>query len=231
MSWHYWTILVGRAPGFLGRPQSWPPPRLHSNWWCSHTICKCFFFMFNGISTFFTFARNAGDGPDAKKPKLDDDLKGGMANLVKGKVTEVRSRSHWGHCSHFTWALWCLESLATWLFIQQIVQTNNKENINALHYWPLWGSITVTCPFVTYWAPQALTYCGLFAPYGAINLVRISANHRHVNSAMRVCLLLCQTSCGRLQRQCTENLLLKTEWWMFVVRVHGQIGQQVPSQM
>ena len=31
----------------------------------------------------------AGDGPAAKKPKVEADLMGGMANLVKAKVTEV----------------------------------------------------------------------------------------------------------------------------------------------
>ena len=35
-------------------------------------------------------SNDAGDGPAAKKVKVDEDLKGGMADLVKPKVTEGR---------------------------------------------------------------------------------------------------------------------------------------------
>ena len=31
---------------------------------------------------------------------------------------------------------WHLKSLATWLFVKQLVQPNNKESIKTLHYWP-----------------------------------------------------------------------------------------------
>ena len=33
------------------------------------------------------------------------------------------------HCSDYTWTSWCLKSLSTQLFVQQITQANNNENI------------------------------------------------------------------------------------------------------
>ena len=36
--------------------------------------------------------------------------------------------------SYFAWASWRLKSPTTWLFAQQIVQTNRKYNIKAPHY-------------------------------------------------------------------------------------------------
>ena len=39
-------------------------------------------------------------------------------------------------CSDITWALWVLKSLATGLFVQQLVKANNRDIIRALHYWP-----------------------------------------------------------------------------------------------
>ena len=38
------------------------------------------------------------------------------------------------HYSDITWASWHLKSTETRLFVQQLVQTHNKENIKALHY-------------------------------------------------------------------------------------------------
>ena len=38
------------------------------------------------------------------------------------------------HYSHVTWISW--KSLETQLSIPQLVQTNNKENMRAPHYWP-----------------------------------------------------------------------------------------------
>ena len=38
--------------------------------------------------------------------------------------------------SDVTWALKCSKSLATWLFVQESVLANDKENIKVSHYWP-----------------------------------------------------------------------------------------------
>ena len=38
------------------------------------------------------------------------------------------------HHKDIIWASWCLKSPATWLFVRQLVHTNNK-NIKALYYW------------------------------------------------------------------------------------------------
>ena len=46
------------------------------------------------------------------------------------------------HYSDVTWASWHLKSPATWLFFQQFVLTNNKENIKSSHDRPLWGEST-----------------------------------------------------------------------------------------
>ena len=40
------------------------------------------------------------------------------------------------HCSDITWTSWHLKSLASGLFIQQLIWANNKENIKGPHYWP-----------------------------------------------------------------------------------------------
>ena len=58
------------------------------------------------------------------------------------------AQSRWRHNSsgfHLGDVSWCLKSLATWLFLQQFVQTNNKEYIKAPYY----------CPFVgvIHWSP------------------------------------------------------------------------------
>ena len=47
---------------------------------------------------------------------------------------------------------WHLKLLATWLFIQQLVQAKNKKNIKVLHY----------CSFVRgiYWWPVNFLYKG-----------------------------------------------------------------------
>ena len=36
---------------------------------------------------------------------------------------------------HYSWSSWCIKSLATWLFVQELVQANNERNVQALHYW------------------------------------------------------------------------------------------------
>ena len=41
-----------------------------------------------------------------------------------------------------TWASWCLKSLAIWLFVQELVQANNKEHSKALHNCPILGEST-----------------------------------------------------------------------------------------
>ena len=55
------------------------------------------------------------------------------------------------HRRHFLWywngsitvtswgAQWYLKSPASWLFTQQFIQAQIKENIKALRHWPLWG--------------------------------------------------------------------------------------------
>ena len=44
------------------------------------------------------------------------------------------------HYSDITRVSFHLKPLATWLFVQKLVQANNKENMRALHYWPfVWG--------------------------------------------------------------------------------------------
>ena len=40
------------------------------------------------------------------------------------------------HHSDITWASWHLKSLATWLFVKQFVQADNKGNFGAAHDWP-----------------------------------------------------------------------------------------------
>ena len=58
-------------------------------------------------------------------------------------------RCHMGICesgssipsSDVNWASWYLKSLATWQLIQQLAQTNNKEN-KAWHYQSKWGEST-----------------------------------------------------------------------------------------
>ena len=44
--------------------------------------------------------------------------------------------------SDITWALWHLKSSATWLFVQQLILGNNKENIIAVHYLPFLSEFT-----------------------------------------------------------------------------------------
>ena len=39
------------------------------------------------------------------------------------------------HYSHVTWPLLILKSMATWLIVQQLFQTNNNENIKTHHCW------------------------------------------------------------------------------------------------
>ena len=39
------------------------------------------------------------------------------------------------HFSDTTWYQYCLKSLATWLFVQQLVRVNNNKNIKAPHHW------------------------------------------------------------------------------------------------
>ena len=41
------------------------------------------------------------------------------------------------HYCDVIWGSWCLISPAAWLFVQQLVHSNNKENIKALYSWPL----------------------------------------------------------------------------------------------
>ena len=40
------------------------------------------------------------------------------------------------HYTDFKWALRCVDSLATWLLVQQLAQGNNNGKIQATHYWP-----------------------------------------------------------------------------------------------
>ena len=40
------------------------------------------------------------------------------------------------HYSYLTWASWHLRSLATWLFVEQLVTNNNKRNTKTLQYRP-----------------------------------------------------------------------------------------------
>ena len=42
----------------------------------------------------------------------------------------------WFHDRAFTWTSWHMKSLATQWFVQQLVQANNKINIEVPHYWP-----------------------------------------------------------------------------------------------
>ena len=39
----------------------------------------------------------------------------------------------------------CLKSPGSWLYVQQLMQFNIKENIKALHYCPVWGESTSGC--------------------------------------------------------------------------------------
>ena len=59
-----------------------------------------------------------------------------------GKITSVYWFSPLGVILHDvrvtlsrTWVLWCLKTLVHQPFVQQIAQSNNKENIRGLHYW------------------------------------------------------------------------------------------------
>ena len=45
------------------------------------------------------------------------------------------------HHNDVTWLTWHLKSPATWLFVQQLVPANIKENIEARHYWPFMRGI------------------------------------------------------------------------------------------
>ena len=47
----------------------------------------------------------------------------------------------YGHYSDVTWALRCLKSLATRLFVEELVKTNNIKKLKALRYWPFVGGI------------------------------------------------------------------------------------------
>ena len=40
------------------------------------------------------------------------------------------------------WARWRLKLSGSWLFTQQVVQAQIKENIKTLRHWPLWGEFT-----------------------------------------------------------------------------------------
>ena len=40
------------------------------------------------------------------------------------------------------WVPWHLKSPVSWLFTQPFIQAPIKENIKALHHWPLWGEFT-----------------------------------------------------------------------------------------
>ena len=44
--------------------------------------------------------------------------------------------------SDITWVWWCHQSLATWLFIQQLVQADSKEILKLYITGPLWEEFT-----------------------------------------------------------------------------------------
>ena len=77
---------------------------------------------------------------------------------------------------------WRLESLATRLLIQQLIQTNNNKNINLPHYWSLWRESTTTCGFphkrISY--PESVSMSGGFSSQRASKAESISMPwHQH----------------------------------------------------
>ena len=48
--------------------------------------------------------------------------------------------------SDVSWASWYLKSMATWLYVNQLVQANDKENTQSLHYWPIVNGWQVDSP-------------------------------------------------------------------------------------
>ena len=54
------------------------------------------------------------------------------------------------HSSDVTWVLWCLKPLATWLFVQCLVQANIEDNMNTQSHWllvPCEQNLPVTIEF------------------------------------------------------------------------------------
>ena len=49
-------------------------------------------------------------------------------------IMMMLANHHISHCSDITWVSWHLKSQTTWLFVQVIIQPNNRENIKALYY-------------------------------------------------------------------------------------------------
>ena len=53
-------------------------------------LCCYYFEQHCEQSVFNASCSGAGDGPEAKRPKVDDDLAGGIEGMTRAKVTEVR---------------------------------------------------------------------------------------------------------------------------------------------
>ena len=76
-----------------------------------------------------------------------------LSKLKHALWREIPMRLHLEFTVHYigvTSASWLLKSPAPQLFVQELVQTNNKENIKVPHNWPLVGGIhlsPVDCGF------------------------------------------------------------------------------------
>ena len=57
--------------------------------------------------------------------------------------------------SEITLVSWRLQPWETWLFVQQIIQTNNKANTKAPHHWILWEP-----PITVDFSSQMGRWCG-----------------------------------------------------------------------
>ena len=61
--------------------------------------------------------------------------------------------SQTNHNSEVIWALWHSRTPAPWLFVHQLIQANNKRNMEGLHHWP---SVKVI-----HWSAEDFTHNGL----------------------------------------------------------------------
>ena len=58
-------------------------------------------------------------------------------SAIFAKISDVsENNSADMYYSDVAWALWCLKSLTTQLFVHHFVQAHITENIKALHHWP-----------------------------------------------------------------------------------------------
>ena len=96
--------------------------------------------------------------------------------VTQGNVFVVKLVTHL--YSVVIWTALRLKSPTNQLLDQQLIQTNNKENIKAPHNWPLWGEPSVISGFpsqrvnIAQWVSVSRRHyvCGIVTSFGVIDL-------------------------------------------------------------